>query len=72
MATLNAEPFMNRMMIVFFISLALAVVVSLARPARADSNRITMQGVSFGTTTSFNIAAVIIILILIALYVTWW
>lgn len=71
-AALNAVPFMNRMMIVFFISLALAVVVSLARPARADSNRITMQGVSFGTTTSFNIAGVIIILILIALYATWW
>ncbi|QDX26959.1 sodium/solute symporter [Sphingomonas suaedae] len=71
-AALNAVPFMNRMMIVFFASLALAVVVSLARPARADSNRITMQGVSFGTTTSFNIASVIIVLILIALYVTWW
>lgn len=69
---LNAVPFMNRMMIVFFASLALAVIVSLARPARADSNRITMQGVSFGTTTSFNIASVIIVLILIALYVTWW
>jgi solute:Na+ symporter, SSS family len=71
-AALNAVPFMNRMMIVFFLSLALAVIVSLARPARADSNRITMQGVSFGTTTGFNIAAVIIIVILIALYGTWW
>ncbi|MCW4463835.1 sodium/sugar symporter [Sphingomonas sp. BT-65] len=71
-AALNAVPFMNRMLIVFFISLALAVVVSLARPARADSNRITMQGVSFGTTTGFNVAGVIVILILIALYATWW
>ncbi|UZK64659.1 sodium/sugar symporter [Sphingomonas sp. M1-B02] len=71
-AALNAVPFMNRMMIVFFASLALAVIVSLARPAHADSNRIQMQGVSFRTTTSFNIAAVIIVLILIALYATWW
>jgi solute:Na+ symporter, SSS family len=71
-AALNAVPFLNRMLIVFFISLALAVVVSLARPARADSNRITMQGVSFGTSASFNIAGVIIIAILIALYATWW
>ncbi|WP_346775589.1 sodium/sugar symporter [Sphingomonas sp. G-3-2-10] len=69
---LNAVPFMNRMMIVFFISLALAVIVSLVKPARADSNRITMQGVTFGTTTGFNIAGVIVILILIALYATWW
>lgn len=69
---LNAVPFMNRMMIVFFASLALAVLVSLAKPARADSNRITMQGVSFGTTTGFNVAGVIVIVILIALYATWW
>ncbi len=71
-AALNAVPFMNRMMIVFFISLALAVVVSLVRPARADSNRITMQGVSFSTTTGFNIAGAIVIVILIALYTAWW
>src|SRR3546814_4212433 len=57
---------------VFFASLALAVIVSLARPARADSNRIVMQGVSFATTRGFNIAAVLVVLILIALYATWW
>lgn len=71
-AALNAVPFMNRMLIVFFISLTLAVVVSLARPAPAESNRIAMQGVSFATTRAFNIAAVIVIAILIALYATWW
>ena len=69
---LNAVPFMNRMMIVFFASLALAVIVSLARPARAERNLITMEGVSFRTTTGFNVAAAIIIAILIALYWTWW
>lgn len=71
-AALNAVPFMNRMLIVFFASLALAVIVSLARPARADSNRIVMQGVSFATTKGFNIAGVLVVLILIALYATWW
>jgi SSS family solute:Na+ symporter len=69
---LNAVPFINRMAIVFFIALALAVIVSLARPARRESNLITMQGVSFRTTTGFNIAAAIIVVILIALYATWW
>ncbi|ODP38884.1 sodium transporter [Sphingomonas turrisvirgatae] len=71
-AALNAVPFMNRMMIVFFVSLALAVVVSLVRPAREGSNRITMQGVSFGTTAGFNIAGAIVVVILIALYTAWW
>jgi SSS family solute:Na+ symporter len=71
-AALNAVPFIDRMMIVFFISLAMAVIVSLARPAPAENNLITMQDVSFRTTTGFNVAAVVIIAILIALYATWW
>jgi SSS family solute:Na+ symporter len=69
---LNAVPFMNRMLIVFFASLALAVIISLVKPAPADNNRITMQGVSFGTTAGFNIAAVIVVVILVILYATWW
>ena len=44
----------------------------LVRPARAERNRITMQGVSFGTTTGFNVAGAIVIAILVALYATWW
>ena len=70
--TLNAVPFMNRMMIVFMASMALAVAVSLARPAKQESNRISMDNVSFRTTKGFNIAGVIIIAILIILYATWW
>ena len=65
-------PFMDRMGIVFLLSLGLAVVLSLALKGRGDANRITMQGVSFGTSTGFNIASLGVILILIALYATWW
>lgn len=65
-------PFMNRMGLVFMISLALAVGISLMFKGRGDANRITMQGVSFATPTTFNIAGVGVILILIALYATWW
>ena len=32
----------------------------------------TLEGVSYKTTTGFNIAGVGVILILIALYATWW
>jgi SSS family solute:Na+ symporter len=71
-AALNAVPFLDRMMIVFFISLGLAVIVSLARPAPAENNLITMEGVSFKTKAGFNVAAVVIVAILIALYATWW
>ncbi|WP_369062320.1 sodium/sugar symporter [Caulobacter sp. 73W] len=65
-------PFMDRMGIVFLSSLALAVVLSLAVKGRGDANRVTMEGVSFATSRSFNIAGVGVILILIALYATWW
>jgi solute:Na+ symporter, SSS family len=65
-------PFMNRMLFVFLVSLALAVVVSLARPARSEKNVVTMEGVSFRTSGAFNIGALGVILILIALYATWW
>lgn len=71
-AALNAVPFLNRMLIVFFLALGLAAIVSFARPAAATRNRITMQGVSFRTTAGFNLAAAVIILILVVLYTVWW
>ena len=65
-------PFMDRMGIVFLIALALAIGLSLLMPATADKDRITAEGVSFRTTTSFNVASGAVIAILIALYATWW
>jgi SSS family solute:Na+ symporter len=65
-------PFMNRMGLVFLISLGLAVAISLAFRSRGDANRVTMEGVSFRTPAVFNIAGIGVILILIALYATWW
>lgn len=65
-------PFMNRMALVFFASLGLAVVVSLARPARREVNAIVTNDVSYATPPSFNIASLGVVLILIALYATWW
>jgi len=71
-AMLNAVPFMNRMAIVFFASLALAVLVSLARPAAEGSNLITMKGVDFSTTRGFKIASALIVVILVGLYAYFW
>lgn len=65
-------PFINRMSVVFLISLALAVALSLAVRARADANRVTLEGVDFRTTKGFNAASLAIVLILVALYATWW
>lgn len=65
-------PFMNRMMFVFVVSLALAMVVSLVFKGRGNANRVTMEGVTFRTPMVFNVAGIGVILILIALYATWW
>ncbi|QAY75349.1 sodium/sugar symporter [Sphingosinicella sp. BN140058] len=65
-------PFMDRMGLVFLASLALAVVVSLLTPHRADKNIIVTRDVSYATTPSFNIASLGVIVILVALYATYW
>jgi SSS family solute:Na+ symporter len=65
-------PFINRMGVVFLVSLVLAVIVSLATPQRADADTIDTSGVRYKTSTGFNVAAVGVILILVALYATWW
>ncbi len=65
-------PFMNRMVVVFLLALALAMIVSVLRPRPAEANLITTSDVSYKTGAGFNIASVGVILILIALYATWW
>jgi SSS family solute:Na+ symporter len=69
---LESFPFMNRMMLVFVVSLAMAMLVSILRPAGPERDRIVTSDVSFGTSTSFNVMGLGVILILIALYATWW
>jgi SSS family solute:Na+ symporter len=65
-------PFMNRMGVVFLISLLLAVVISLVTPARAGADTIDTRDVRYATRTGFNVGALGVVLILIALYATWW
>ncbi|MGH8185809.1 MAG: sodium/sugar symporter [Steroidobacteraceae bacterium] len=65
-------PFMDRMGVVFLAALALAVVFSLYRPADAASNRIDTATVTFRTSPAFNIGSTGVVLVLIALYTSWW
>jgi SSS family solute:Na+ symporter len=65
-------PFINRMGVVFLVSLVLAVVVSLATPQRPDADKIDTRNVSYRTSSTFNIGALGVLLILVALYATWW
>jgi SSS family solute:Na+ symporter len=65
-------PFVNRVGVVFLLAAALAVIVSLATPSGAGRDRIQGDGVSFATSPSFNVAAVGVVAILIALYALFW
>jgi SSS family solute:Na+ symporter len=65
-------PFMNRVGIVFLACFAIAVVLSLLVPKRTTALRVDIKNIDYSTGTSFNIAALIIVAILAALYYTWW
>jgi len=65
-------PFMDRVGLVFVLCAAIAVVVSLMQPKQTAAMRIELKDVDHRTQPSFNIAAVAVTLILVALYATWW
>ena len=65
-------PFMNRVGLVFVLSLAAAVLVSFIKPEQRAKNTITLEGIDYSTSNVFNTASIGVIVILIALYATWW
>src|SRR3954453_23792177 len=65
-------PFMNRMGVVFLVSAVLCVIVSLATPQRSGTDTIDTSNVRYKTSAGFNIGALGVILVLVALYATWW
>ncbi|GHH45967.1 MULTISPECIES: sodium/sugar symporter [Gammaproteobacteria] len=65
-------PFIDRVGLVFLLSLLLAAVVSLATPAVPGRDHIRTDDVSYGTPASFNMGAVGVLAILVALYTLFW
>jgi solute:Na+ symporter, SSS family len=65
-------PFMNRVGVVFLACLAIAVALSLMERKREAALRIDLKNGDYATSVGFNIAAVVVMAILIALYATWW
>ena len=65
-------PFINRMGVVFVVSALLCIIVSLATPQKPGTDTIDTTDVRYKTSTGFNIGALAVVLILIALYATWW
>jgi len=65
-------PFMDRMGAVFLLALGLAVILSLMTRSSAERDRIRTDDVSYTSASSFNMASLAVIAVLIALYVTFW
>jgi SSS family solute:Na+ symporter len=67
-----ALPFIDRVGLVFVACLGIAVVVSLVQPRDKTALRVELKQIDYSTSGGFNLAAVAITAILIALYATWW
>ena len=65
-------PFLDRIGLVFLISLFLGVISSFLQPRHAEEKVVELRDISFSTEPAFNIGAVVITAMLIGLYAYWW
>ncbi len=65
-------PFVLRIWIVFMSIMVLGVIVSLLTPAPRPEQPVALGDINFHTRTGFNIAALGITLVLVAIYVVYW
>jgi SSS family solute:Na+ symporter len=65
-------PFIDRVGIVFLMCIAIGVMVSHFQKAEAHPNAVDYKTVDTHTTGGFNLAAFVVILMLVGLYATWW
>jgi SSS family solute:Na+ symporter len=67
-------PFIDRVGLVFLLCLVIAVVISLStvQSNKEHNHAIDLKEISFHTGSIFNTAAVSLVLIIAALYATWW
>jgi solute:Na+ symporter, SSS family len=65
-------PFMNRVGWCFVAGVIIAVAISLMSPQKEAAMRVDIKNVDFKTGTGFNVASVVIVVILAFLYYTWW
>ena len=65
-------PFMDRVGIVFISCLVLPAIVVLIQAKGDQDDAVDLDDISFKTASSFNVSAIGVVLILAALYATWW
>jgi solute:Na+ symporter, SSS family len=65
-------PFMDRVGLVFVACFGVAIVLSLLQAPRESALRVDLKQVDYSTSMSFNMAALAVTAILVALYGVWW
>jgi solute:Na+ symporter, SSS family len=65
-------PFVLRIWIVFLTIMVFGVVASLVSQAPEPDQPVALSDINFSTRPVFNIAALIVTAILVALYVAYW
>ena len=68
----HSFPFIDRVGVVFLASIAIGILITLSERAEPHPNAIDYEQVDTSTSRGFNLSALVIILILTALYATWW
>jgi solute:Na+ symporter, SSS family len=67
-----ALPFMDRVGLVFLACLGIAIVLSLLQRRSDSAVRVELKKIDYSTSTGFNLAALAVTAILVALYAFWW
>jgi len=65
-------PFIDRVGFVFVACVGFGMLISIAQGAGTHPGAIRYEEVDTSTSTGFNLASLVIVLMLIALYATWW
>lgn len=69
-------PFIDRVGIVFLLCIALPILIVLLQgvkpKAEAQEKSVELSDINFSTTKGFNVASLGVVIILAALYYTWW
>ncbi len=71
-ALMPDQPFVIRIWAIFLICMLIGIVVSLLTPKPGDAQPVDLNGIQFGTSSGFKLAAAVITATLIGIYVIFW
>lgn len=68
----SAFPFVITIIVVFLACLLTGAVVSVFTPAPSSEQPVDLDGIDFSTTSTFKVAALLVIMALVAIYAAYW